>query len=688
MAKRFDRLDNQAPVQKQLDASNVDVSRSAFDFSFVHSGNTLPYMLTPVDCFDVVPNEDISMSIADLVEFRNPTVRPLLNGFRVYFHAYYNRLVDLWEGAKNFLDTGRSGKISLNRPRLIYSVASGDRIVNACTPLSLLAFLGLPVERFQVSTSGSGMRTPLRQFQTSIHSPSGSQASNISQLVANSPDYFPADCAFAYQRNWRDFYCNKNLLQENKFWFPDNEDHFILSYSCSEAVCINYENEDFSRTGGNYRVNQQMSNLLGKDYSSFLFSDSSTPEPNNPASVSASSQSDMVIKSPNLSGIKFRQFRGDRFTTALPFPDLIRGDIPALSSNGTFTLDLSGFTVNIPSQNLEADLYDSSGNLLHSSEDSYGVRAINPFDKNSNRVIFDRIGAYENSSIDNYESVDYSQLRTRSVSASVTGTATASTSNIFRLSQNDIRALETFTVFRERMARTNGDYNEMIKAQYGVNPHVHSREGTYIGGFYQDFNMSVVTQTSESSSDSPLGNRSANMYSNGSGTLGNFHVPDFGWIQIYMSIVSDVMYTQGVPRMFSKQIQTDMYFPIFNNLAPQAILNKELFVSGVTATDNDVFAYEDRYAEYKSRTNRVSGFMSLSHSVAAFDSSRVMARRFSSTPSLNSLFVTGVPENVDYEVFSVVDEPPFDFSVGVSVRRVFPGPYTAIPGALSSKLHA
>ena len=80
--------------------------------------------------------------------------------------------------------------------------------------------------------------------------------------------------------------------------------------------------------------------------------------------------------------------------------------------------------------------------------------------------------------------------------------------------------------------------------------------------------------------------------------------------------------------------------------------------------------------------------MSLSHSTAAYDAARVMSRRFSSTPSLNSLFVSGVPENVDMEVFTVVDEPPFDFSCGISVRRVFPGPYTAIPGSLSSNLHA
>lgn len=138
----------------------------------------------------------------------------------------------------------------------------------------------------------------------------------------------------------------------------------------------------------------------------------------------------------------------------------------------------------------------------------------------------------------------------------------------------------------------------------------------------------------------------------------------------------------------TKKNQLDMYFPIFNNLEPQVIKNKELYVSGVEATDEDIYAYEDRYAEYKSRPNTVTGFMALSHSVAEYDASRIMARRFEATPQLNNAFVMMIPENIDMSVFSVVNEPPFDYQIGIQCRRVFPGPYTAIPGSMSSNLHA
>ena len=643
---RFNRMNNQAPAQTQLDSSDPKVGRSAFDFSFIHSGNTEYGLVAPVDCFDVVPNEDIDIELSALLELRNPLVRNILNGTRVYFHAYINYLVDLWEGAKNFLDAGRSGQISLQRPKLIYHFRSESLgyDANANTPMSLLNFLGLPAEAFPTKNNNQDV-PPLRAFQTAVDSSDNKYQYNV---LAYSPDYFPADCAFAYQRNWRDYYSNKNLLQNNKRWFPDNEDHFILSYSCENAVALAYENEFFTDgPAGSTQDTRIIGSLLGYQPTTPNV-DGRTPEPNNPLSESGDSGAQWY---PNLSGIKFRQFKGDRFTTSLPFPDLIRGDIPVLADTGEFSdLIYQSDTDEIGRVRYDIGLSDSREHVYPDMGDNERFLTIRFAD-----------------SSDESGSVQFKL-----------GSA---------ITMNDIRALETMTVFKERMARTSGDYNDMIEAQYGYNPKHHNRTGEYIGGFYQDFAFSSVVQTSESGS-TPLGSKAGQGVSNGQGRIGHVHTRDFGWIQIYMSIVPDVMYTQGIPRMFDKKIQTEMYFPIFNNLAPQAIKNKELFVSGDSATDNDVFAYEDRYAEYKSRTNRVSGFMGLLPTQAAFDASKIMARRFTSTPVLNSQFVTILPENIDMSVFSVTDEPPFDFQVGVAVRRVFPGPYTAIPGSLSSGLHA
>lgn len=648
MANRYDSFDNGAPTEDRLKFSKTNVGYSAHNFSCTHAGNYVLGMLAPIDCFDVVPTEKLDMSVSAVLEFRNPTTRKLFNGFRTFFHCRYNRFIDLWEGGRNFIDHGRTGKIDLSRPNAIYHVESfedGDysENINACTVMSLLNFLGLPAEAFQTD-SGAGVSTsPLRQFQSAF-SATGVSASFTK--IGESTSFFPADCLMAYQRNWRDFYANKNLLQNNKYWFPDNEDHFILSYSCENACAILYENEDFSSDSGEFSQKTAQARNLG--FSAVGVNTTITPEPNNPTTV-AESYLDITQYAPNLAGIKFVQMRGDRFTTASPFPDLIRGDIPVLQ------LTEDSFVRSLVTKDTE-----SPANVGRISK----IDGTSPV-ANNKPVYRSTLG--DSNSLGN--SNDDFRFALVTPESSVT--------------MSDLYTLETLTAFKRKLGMTNGDYNESILAMFGKSPRVHDRRGTYIGGFYIDWYQDGVIQQSESGA-TPLGTKAGVGQSAGTGNLGHFEVPDFGWIQTYMFTVSDVYYTQGKPRQYSKSQSIDLYFPPFNNLPAQAIRNDELFISGNAVTDALPFAYEDRYAEYKGRHNRVSGFMGLSHSLASYDASRIMARRFTHVPSLNSQFVTYLPENTDMDVFAVNDEPPIDFNVAIQVRRVFPGPYMAIEGSLSS----
>ena len=639
----YNRLNNQSPAESQLRGNPPEVGRSAHDFSCNVCGQTELGLLAPFDCFDVVPGEDIDISLIAYLEFRNPSKRQLWNGFRVFFHYYFNRLTDLWEGAKNWLDNGRSGKINLTRPNLIYfaefSTEGISRKVDANSPLGLLAWLGLPASSASRVDKPLYWFSPVTKFETESQEP----------ITLNyRSDYFPADCVFAYQKNWRDYYSNKNLLQYNKYWFPDNEDHFILSYDCENACCLLYENEDLSQpinsndrqgttsTDTSIRQFNNLSGGLGSPQTLFW-----TTQENNCPCPQLWNSSNVVesVLPPNLAAIKFRQFRGDRFTAGSPFPDLIRGDIPVLDSTAQ--------SLSVRGSNNSSALSDSNFDYIVQGSDSH---------------IFGEL----NSAGQTYQSGFVVDNPLSSVTMS------------------DIYTLETLTAFRRKMGMTQGEYNEMIYSQYGVNPNVHERKGAYIGGFYTDFSLSAVVQQSESAT-TPLGTKAGQGQASGQGYIGHFRVPDFGWIQGYMSISSDVFYTQGKPRMFSKKSNLEMYFPLFNNLPAQGVRNDELYIRNASpATDSQPFSYEDRYAEYKSRINRVIGLSALPHSVANYDASRIMARRFSDYPAFTTRFVTMIPENVDMEVFSVVDEPPFDFAIGINCRRVFPGPYIAVEGSLSS----
>lgn len=646
---RYNRFDNQSPVETQLRADDVSVPRSAHDCSFIQNGTALIGALFPLKPIWYVPHEDFDISLSAVFEFRNPTTRQLYNGFRVFFNVYQQDITDLWEGARNWIDHGRNGDLNLDRPNLIYKADSEDYAADASTPLSLMSYFGIPSTCYQTLYLGDLDRLPpIRWFQCA-------QADDDGEICLYNSynfgyDFLPADLFFMYQKIWRDYYCNKNLLQNNKFWFPDNEDHFILSYSCTDAVCVNYENEDFHKDGA-LSTNYQIFNLIGTQ-GVFDFS-RLTPEPNNPTTVPPDNYTPVVF-APNLAGLKFRQFRGDRFTTALPFPDLIRGDIPILQA----TQDAIQQVALINKNGEYSETYPYINNSF----------SLAP----GGNIVIPNSGSNDQRLYNATESTQQFQLARFGVKLGSLG-----------VTQSDLYTLETLTAFRRRMALTNGDFNQSIKAQFGISPQIHDRKARYVGGFYQDFAMSTVTQTSQSDS-SPLGTRAGQGISSGHGSIGHIRTSNFGWIMILCSIVPDVYYTQGLDRQFSLKGSMQLYFPLFNNLPAQAILNKELYVSGIRSINDDVFAWEDRYAEFKSARNVVCGLMSLPVHLARFDTARIIARRFTSTPKLNSLFITMVPENVDMSPFTVTNEPPFDFSVSVNVRRVFPGPYAAIEGSLSS----
>ena len=225
----------------------------------------------------------------------------------------------------------------------------------------------------------------------------------------------------------------------------------------------------------------------------------------------------------------------------------------------------------------------------------------------------------------------------------------------------------------------------MIKAQYGYNPKSNNREATYIGGSFQDIVLNSIYQTSESTNKSALGQQVAQGISASYNKLGNFHAKDYGFIMVIMSIVPDTIYTTGLSKLDTALTFEDQYFPIMNNLNAEPILNKELFVSGNKEKDNDLWGYAERFSEYKSRRNHVSGFSELPNTIDEYDSALVMARRFSQTPQYNADFVTGYPENYSLDGFTSKDEPPFDVAIRQDVNVMYPMPYVTIPQGLGTR---
>lgn len=274
---------------------------------------------------------------------------------------------------------------------------------------------------------------------------------------------------------------------------------------------------------------------------------------------------------------------------------------------------------------------------------------------------------------------------TATVTGGVTGTGDASlsgTSFSTNIRADKLRELFALQVWQERNNRSSGDYNDMVKAHFGINPRIENGRPYYIGGTVQDVVFSEILSTAQTVNNgvtTPVGEAVGKGLSSANGYVGEFMAPDYGLVIGLMHIVPDVHYSDGYPREWTRDTYADYYFPEFNDLGPQGILNKELFVSDDVDVNDDLFGYQERFAEMKHRMNRVSGL--IADKTNNSFSSYTWNRFFNDTPTLSKSFVN-MKDNVRSNMFVSPDEPNFIVQVANICRAVRPLPYRSIPGGL------
>ncbi|WNK14632.1 MAG: major capsid protein [Microvirus sp.] len=216
-------------------------------------------------------------------------------------------------------------------------------------------------------------------------------------------------------------------------------------------------------------------------------------------------------------------------------------------------------------------------------------------------------------------------------------TATAATINQLRQAFQIQRLLE-------RDARGGTRYTEIIRSHFGViSPDARLQRPEYLGGGENAITYSPIAQTSATGvtgGSTPIGNISAmaTAVSNRHGFTQSF--TEHGYVIGFVSVRADINYQQGLRKMWSRSTRYDFYFPAFAMLGEQAILNKEIYLTG-TATDNQVFGYQERWAEYRYHPSMITGLFK-STSSGTIDNWH-LAQRFTSLPTLNTTFIQETP---------------------------------------------
>ena len=195
------------------------------------------------------------------------------------------------------------------------------------------------------------------------------------------------------------------------------------------------------------------------------------------------------------------------------------------------------------------------------------------------------------------------------------------------------------------------------------------------GGTQKKIASTVVPQTSSTDATSPQGNLSAYCVVSDSGTGFEHSFTEHGYIIGLVSLRADLNYQQGLNRLWSRSTRFDFFWPALSHLGEQAILNKEIYAQG-TATDDEVFGYQERHAEYRYKPNEIHGAFRSSYS-APLDMWH-LAQEFSSLPLLNADFIKENPP-ID-RVMAVENEPHIILDVFMDYTSTRPMPVYAVPG--------
>lgn len=241
---------------------------------------------------------------------------------------------------------------------------------------------------------------------------------------------------------------------------------------------------------------------------------------------------------------------------------------------------------------------------------------------------------------------------------------------------NQIR--EAFQIQRmlERDARGGTRYIEMIKAHFAVSsPDSRLQRPEYVGGGVVPINIHPIVDTAGASGDRHLGDLAAFSTASHNGTGFMYSATEHCYVLGLVSVRADYTYQQGLNRLYSRSTRYDFYWPALAHLGEQAVLNKEIYAQA-TDKDDDVFGYQERFAEYRYKPSQISG---LFRSTAP-DSLDVwhLAQHFTSLPLLNEEFITESPPME--RILAVTNQPQFYFDSYFNLKCTRPMPLYGVPG--------
>ncbi len=235
----------------------------------------------------------------------------------------------------------------------------------------------------------------------------------------------------------------------------------------------------------------------------------------------------------------------------------------------------------------------------------------------------------------------------------------------------------------ERDARGGSRYIEILKSHFGVtSPDARLQRPEYLGGNRVPININQVIQQSGTGSGSATPQGTVVGMSQTTDSHSDFikSFTEHGFIIGVMVARYDHTYQQGLDRLWSRKDRFDYYWPVFANIGEQAVKNKEIYAQG-NAEDDQVFGYQEAWADYRYKPNRVTGEMRSAYA-QSLDVWH-LADDYATRPSLSDSWIREDKSNID-RVLAVTSENSNQFFADIYVqnRATRPMPMYSVPGLI------
>lgn len=245
---------------------------------------------------------------------------------------------------------------------------------------------------------------------------------------------------------------------------------------------------------------------------------------------------------------------------------------------------------------------------------------------------------------------------------------------------NDLRYAFQLQKLYERDARGGTRYIELIRSHFGVDsPDARMQRPEYLGGNRIPISIHQIANQSQGENEF-LGDLGAMSLTTDKHSDFTKSFTEHGFIIGLCVARYDHSYPQGLNRMWSRKGRFDYYWPVFAHLGEQAILKKEIMLTGAE-TDNNAFGFQERWAEYRYAPNRVAGFMR--PGIPETLDSWHFADYYETQPSLSEDWINEDKTNVD-RVLAVSSDVNDQLFADIYVKNYCtrPMPLYSIPGLI------